>query len=145
LRECGQWAFFIRRQEQAGLQEDLEAIADAEDQPATVAKLAERVREEVLKLHRKNFSRSNVVAVTETAGQSEDLILAEELGILTQGVDVNAIDDGTGRLEREQRFEIAVGPGRTKNQNLWGWHGFILDISAWKSVPFSSSWQQFFT
>ena len=59
--------------EKAGFDEDLEAVADAEDDFAVGDELAERGAEVVDELVGEDFAGGDVVAVGEAAGEAEDL------------------------------------------------------------------------
>ena len=76
--ERGERAVLVRRHEQAGLEQRLEAVADAEDQLLGVAELAEGVGEEVLELVGEDLAGRHVVAVAEAAGDDEDLEVPEQ-------------------------------------------------------------------
>ena len=69
-----------------------------------------------------DLARRYVVAVGETAGNCQDLVPVQELGLLAQAVDVQAIRHGSRLFEGELRLPIAVSSGGTKNQGPWFGH-----------------------
>ena len=87
------------------------AIADAEDQLVGVAETAQGVAEKVGQLVGEDLARRDVIAVGKTTGNDQDLIFVQELGILTQPIDVDALGPAPGLLEGELRFGIAICTG----------------------------------
>ena len=103
-----------RAGEQAGLDEDLEAVADADDEFAVVDELLERGFEMVDELVGEYFSGGDVVAVGESAGEGEDLVLLKGGWVGEQGVDVEGIDGNViaaSKFESVSEFAVAVGAG----------------------------------
>ena len=86
------------------LSRHLKAIADAEDQAFLVAEFAQDIAEEVLQLDGEDFSRGDVIAISEAAGNRHNLVLQKEFRIVAQPLNVEAIGDGAGLLEGELRF-----------------------------------------
>ena len=74
MGQRGDGAVLVGRHEQAGLEQGLEAVADAEDQPFGVAEAAQGVAEEVGELVGEDLAGGHVVAVGEAAGDDEDLV-----------------------------------------------------------------------
>ena len=72
-------------QEQLRLQQDLKAVADAEDQLAGVAERGERVGQVMPNLIAEDAAGGDVVAVAEAAGEAEDLELGEPAAALRAG------------------------------------------------------------
>src|SRR5438105_5249 len=64
----------IGRHDEASLEQDLEAIADAEDEAFAIAKLLEHVAEEMLQLDGENLASCNIVAVGEPAWDGQNLV-----------------------------------------------------------------------
>src|SRR5436309_1558313 len=63
--------------EEAGFDEDLEAVADAEDEFSVFDELCEGFFEVVDDLVGEDFSGGDVVAVGEASGDAEDLVVVE--------------------------------------------------------------------
>ena len=78
MGQRGERAVLVGRHEQPGLEQHLEAVADAEDQLLGVAELAEGVAEEVRELVGEDLAGGDVVAVGEAAGDDEDLVLLQQ-------------------------------------------------------------------
>ena len=96
-------------QQQARLQEHLKAVADAEDEPATVAELCQALSEPRLQFEREDSPTGDVVAVGESARDAEDLKVVGKRWLLCQRVHVHAAGDRAGPLESMRRFVVAVG------------------------------------
>ena len=111
VRQRGEGAVLVGRDQQAGLEQRLEAVADAEDQLLGVAEAAQGVAEEAAELVGEDLAGGHVVAVGEAAGHDEDLVTLQQGRLFAQPVDVDALGDGAGRLEGELRFAVAVGAG----------------------------------
>jgi len=58
-----------------------------------------------------DFAGGDVVAVTESPRDRQDLVLPEELRLFDQAVDVDAIRRCTRLLPGELGLGVAVGPG----------------------------------
>ena len=101
----------VRRNEQAGFEQYLEAVADADDQLLGVAKLAEGVAEKGGQFNGQDLAGGNIVAVGEPAGDRQDVEFAEQLRVLAEAPDVNALGPSTGALESELRLLVAVRAG----------------------------------
>jgi len=71
----------------------------------------------MLQVDGENLPGGDVIAVGEAAGDRHNLILQQQLGIVTQPLNVQPIDIRAGPLERELGFVIAVGAGGAKNEN----------------------------
>ena len=109
-RERGQRALLVRRDQQAGFEDHLEAIADAEDQLLLVAERANFVGEEGHQLVCEDLAGRDVVAVTEPAGDAENLVIVEARSAFSaQAIDVDKLGLGALALKSELRFAIAVG------------------------------------
>ena len=114
--ERGQRAVLVGRHQEAGLEHRLEAVADAEDELLVVAELAEGVGEEVLHVDRLHLPGPHVVAVGEAAGQDEDLVVAQEPGVVAEGVEVDAVAAAADHLEGLLHLVIAVGSRGTQDE-----------------------------
>jgi len=63
----------------------------------------------------KDFAGGHVVAVAETAGDDQELIVPQRLGLFHQAEDVHALGPKAGLLERELRLAIAIRSRRSKH------------------------------
>jgi hypothetical protein len=102
--------------EQAGFDQDLKAIADADDRLAILDELTQGVGEVVNKLVGKDPAGGDVVAVAEAAGDGQELETVELLWVGEEGIEVKALGDGAGELERVGGFQVAVGAGGSEDQ-----------------------------
>lgn len=98
--------------------ENLEAVADAEQKSAAIDEGAERVAEMVRELAAEDFPTGDVVAVTEAAGDGEDLIIVEEARIFNETVDVDALGQRTGHAPRVRGFFVAVDAGGAEDESV---------------------------
>jgi hypothetical protein len=63
-----------------------------------------------------NATGGDIVAVTESTGQAEDLIVVGKAWALEQPIRVHHVGSTASLLKRERRFLIAVSPGSSQNQ-----------------------------
>ena len=56
---------------------------------------------------------SHIVAVTESARQSENLVIVERVTLLSETLNVNDVTLGAGLFKGEGGLEVAVGSGST--------------------------------
>src|SRR5207248_3134287 len=80
----------------------------------------------VLELDRQDLAGRHVVAVGEAAGDDEDLVTLEQLGVFAQAVDVDFLGHGAGLLKRKLRFVVAIAAGGAQDQDVWRVHAGIL-------------------
>ena len=118
VRQGGQRAFVVRLDQKSRFEQHLEPVADAEDEFARVAELADRIGEEMLELAREDFPGRDIVAVAEPARQDQDLRLLEAGRIFAESVDVDAFRDGPRGFEGERGLRIAIGAGRPEDQGF---------------------------
>ena len=71
-------ALVVVGQQDAGTDQNLKAVADAEDQFAGRLELDQRFLQVMANLIAEDSSRRDVVAVAEAAGQAEDLVLTRQ-------------------------------------------------------------------
>ena len=64
-----------------------------------------------------NSAGGHVVAVTESAGDAEDLIVGQQYRPVEQTIDVEPIGATAGTLEREDGFAVAVRARCTQDQD----------------------------
>ena len=121
--QCGERAVVIGGQDQAGFEEGLEAVADAEDKFFPGPELPQLLAQEVPQLIAQNFSGGHIVAVGEAAGNDQDLKIVQQLGLLPEPLDVQPLRDGAGLFEGKLGFDVAVGAGGTEDQSTRGRHG----------------------
>jgi len=106
-------------EQQARLQEDLKAVADAEDETAAVAELRQALGKPRLQFERENPPAGDVVAVGESARDAEDLEVVGKRRLLCQGMHVHAAGDRAGPLEGVGRFMVAVGARCPQDHRPW--------------------------
>src|SRR4051812_39554390 len=105
-------SFGVRLNEEPRLQQDLEAVADAKDQAAAVAKGAQLVAERSLQFRREDAASAEIIAEAESARDAEDLELIEYTGRGKDVVKAMDFDGRAGGLEREGGFFMTVGARR---------------------------------
>src|SRR5262249_8799657 len=89
--EGGDGPILIGRDEERGLEQNLKAVTDAEDELLVVAEATQRVAEETGQLVGEDLAGGDVVAVGEPARDGEDLVAVQQGGVLTKAVDVEAV------------------------------------------------------
>ena len=102
--------------EQAGADQDLEPVADAQDQPAAVVEPAQRVAQDDAQPRGEDPPGSQVVAVGEAAGDGQDLEAVERPRRLEQPADVPGLDVGARPAARRPTVsssQLVPGARRT--------------------------------
>jgi hypothetical protein len=79
-----------------------------------------------------DFSGGDVVAVTEAAGNSEDLKIVKKIGRFQKAIDVDRIDFCAGSLKSVGGFAVAIGAGGAQQQSA-GLHGREFRHFPWSS------------
>lgn len=106
------------------MDEDLEAIADAQDKLTGVDKAVQVVEEVSPKLSGENPSCGDVVAVAEAAGNGEHLVIPQQAGLLNEAPDVDEVSLGPGEFPGVTGFEVAIGAGGPQNEYSCFRHSF---------------------
>lgn len=88
----------------AGLDQDLEAVTDSQDQFVGFDKFADFVAEMMFQLVGQDLTGGDVVAIAESAGQCQNLIIGHEFGIFDQPVNVHFFGDSAGQLKGVTHF-----------------------------------------
>ena len=114
-----------RAGEQVGFDQDLKAVADADHGFAGGDKFLQFVAQMVRDLIGEDFSGGDVVAVTEAAGNSEDMEIVKKCRSFQKAIDVDGVDVCAGLLKSMGGFAIAVGAGGAQQQGA-GLHGGSL-------------------
>src|SRR5262249_40120827 len=104
---------------QTALHEGLKSVANAQDQLSSRFELPKRIRQVMLQLNAEDPARSNVVAVTETAGQAKDLVVGQASRRFQDPSDMQDFRNTVGALECMRGFWIAIGAGSTEDQSAW--------------------------
>ncbi len=119
--------------QEAAPDQDLEAVADPQDQAATVVEAAQGVAQDGAEPGREDPAGAQVVAVGEAARDRQDLESIERIGRLEQPADVPGLDLGPGPLPGGRRLLVAVGSGRSQDDRAWSSHdrSWILDSGFW--------------
>ncbi len=115
--------------QQAAPHQDLEPVADAQDQSAAVVKPAQGVAQNDPEPGRQDPAGAQVVAIGEAAGNRQDLETIEVRWRLDQAIDVPGFDRGPGPLPGIGRFLVAVGSGSTQDDRARASHGVFLRSS----------------
>ena len=89
-------AVFVGGHEQTGLEDGLEAIANAQDELFLVAEDAELLAQKDTELVGEDLAGGHVVAVGEAAGNDQDLVIVKQGGLIAEAVNVQAVGLGTG-------------------------------------------------
>src|SRR6185503_11411044 len=98
-------ALAVERQQNAGLDENLKAVADAEDQLAGVFEFLYHGSQVMSNLVAQNATRGDVVPIAEPARQAEDLKVRECPRLFQQLVHVPPLGNRPGPFESERRFQ----------------------------------------
>ena len=98
----------VHRDEETGLDEDLESVADAQHEFTGIAEFLQLVRQIVEQLAGKNASGGNIVAVAESAGEAEDLKFLEERRIFEKSVHVDPFRRRACFFKGVSGFQITV-------------------------------------
>jgi hypothetical protein len=98
--------------EQIGFHQDLKAITDADDRFSGFNEQPQRLGQMMSHLIGQNSTGGDIVAVTETAGDGQELILLKQRRILEQAIYVNQIRGGPGLFEGKDGLAIAVDSRR---------------------------------
>ena len=101
----------------AGFEQDLEAVADAEDELVRVQEPPERVAERAGQVPGEDHAGPEVVAVAEPAGDAEDLVAVERVRLLQHAEQVLAVADGPGGGEGAGGLLVAVGARGADDQD----------------------------
>jgi hypothetical protein len=107
----------------------LEPVADAQQQISGRMEFAQTIEQMMLKFGRQDLSRGDIVSVTESAGNGQDLVSFQHPPIFQQPVDVHAFSNGSRLLKRKRGFRIAVGAGRSEHQDSWFGHRGLPNFS----------------
>src|SRR5262249_23649288 len=84
--------------------------------------LAERAGEARTELSTEDRPGPDIVAITETAGNAEDLKLAEQFGTFEDAEEVHPFGAGAAMLESVRRLDVAVGSRGAEDDDSGG-HG----------------------
>src|SRR5262249_958586 len=128
--ESGKGAFLVGGKEQAGLEQGLKAVADAQDELVGVAKAAQGVAEEVGELVGEDLAGRDVVAVGEASRYDKDLVAVEQGRPFGQAVDVSAVGASADLLEGELGLGVAVGAGSAEDKNACRGHEVAWRVRA---------------
>jgi len=100
-----------RAGQEAALDEHLEPVADAQDQPVGGQELLDHVGQVMDQLVGEDFAGGDVVAVTETTGDRQNLVIRQALRVLDEPVDVHALGQGARLFPGELGLGVAIRPG----------------------------------
>ena len=125
MGERGDRPLFIGGDDETALEQRLEAVADAEDQPFAVAELAECVAEKVGELIREDLAGGHVISISEPARNDEDLVVPDQGRRLAEPIDVDALGHRTGLLEGELGLGVTVRPWTAKDENSYRGHDWV--------------------
>lgn len=103
--------------EQAHANENLKAVADAEDQSAAIDEGTELVAEVMAKLVRQKLAAGDVVTVTEAAGDGEKLVASEGIRRGDELLHMNQVAVGPGALPCEDGLLVAVNAGSAEDED----------------------------
>ncbi len=104
--------------EQAGFDEDLEAVADAENRIASLGEGVHLVVEMVLQVERPADASAEVVAVGEAARDDEHGVVHEAAFASQQLVDMHDFGVATCQFASDSGVAVAVGAVGVENQDF---------------------------
>ena len=99
----------------ARFEQRLKPVADPQHELVCREKPLDGVSQMTAKLARENDTRSDVVPITEATRYAEDLVLVEQLGLLDQPKEVDAIRTTSTHVESVRGLDIAIRAGRTQH------------------------------
>jgi hypothetical protein len=120
--ERGEGAVFVRGHEEAGFEDRLEAVADAEDQFFVIAEFADGFGEKMFELIGQNLPSGDVIAVGKAPWDDENLEVMQFFWRFAELIDVEFLDVSTSGREGERGLVIAVGSWAAKDQNTRSRH-----------------------
>lgn len=97
--------------QQAGLDQHLESVADADNQLAVIHEPEQFVKQVVFYLVGQDRAGAQVVAVSEPARNRQDIVFMDELLVLEPFIDMNLLGLRAGLIECRGSLVIAVYPG----------------------------------
>ena len=103
-------------EQQARLQEHLEAVADAEHEAAAIAKAQQGVGQPGADFEGEDAAAGDVVAVGKASRDAEDLEVVGRRRLLGECPHVHPPGEAAGAFEGERRFMVAVGAGGTQDE-----------------------------
>ena len=106
-------ADFVVRDEDSALDQNLEAVANPQDEFVGVFEAADRVEKTQTNLRRENSARRDVVAVAEAAREAHNLEAVDDRRVFQEAVDVNPLGRRARQFKRVGGFVIAVRSGRS--------------------------------
>jgi hypothetical protein len=105
----------IAGEQQLRLEQNLKAVADAEDQFACVAESLQHIGQVVANLVAEDPAGRDVVAVAETAREAEDLKVGRLLRYFEQPIYVPPLGRSTGEREGMRSLLVAIRAGRSQD------------------------------
>jgi hypothetical protein len=82
----------------------------------------------VSELDGQDLPRGDIIPVAESAGDAQDLVIANKRGVFQKPPDMNTIGECSGLLKGVGRLKITVCPRGTQNQDSWFGHKTFLSI-----------------
>ncbi len=108
--------------QEPGLHENLESVADSENQPSSVMEAAQRIVERS-KPGSQDAAGSQIISVTEPTRDRQKLEGIKDSGRLQNAVNVGRLNVGPGKLPGRDGFLIAVRTGSPKDDRAGQRHG----------------------
>ena len=108
-----QLAGTVQARNDAGLNHDLKAVTDTQDELAVLDKLMQNIAEMMHNLIGQYLARRNVVTIAESARKNDNLIAIQHRRVINDSINVNSLGLCSGQLQRMLRFQIAVDPCRS--------------------------------
>jgi len=108
------------RREDSHPHENLETIANPQDQPILIAKITDQTPQMMLDPAGQNSPCGDIVAVTESAGKTEDLKPLPKCWILDQAIDMDSFCNPPRAIKSGCGFFVTIGPGGAKNEDSRG-------------------------
>ena len=101
--------------------------------------VGQRVGQVVLHLIAQDPPGRDVVAVAEPAGDAEHLKIGHAPRLLQHAIDVPPLRRAAGQLESVRSFLVAIGAGRSQDQDTWLYHviyyvGVAIDLLAFYRI-----------
>ena len=109
-----------RAGEQIGFHQHLKAIADSDDRLAGGDEIVKCIVQMMCDLIGEDSPGRDVVAVTESAGDGEELKIFEQFRIGQQAIHMNRFGRCTGQLKCVGGFAVTIRAGGSKDQSSRG-------------------------
>ena len=111
---------------QAGLQDRLKPVADSQNEFVSQQKLPHCVVQLSSQLTREDHAGSQIVTVTESTRDTQNLVLTEPRRVFQQSKQMQPLGRSPSQLEGMRGLDVAVGSGGSQDADSGDSHGCHL-------------------